>query len=398
MLFNVKFNFALVFILECSFGSLSFLFIQNSFALEVDREVMPRITLGGRAIVIAEGFDYTKNLTSNKNDQINTDDSALLLRFDKHMYGVNSGIAGGVIGFREVDDKVVFHQLNIFYWNQNFEFRLGKTKLRNTIIEFPTLRDEDLIDYSHVNTGSSNRDFDQMFGSNIIFDWYIGQENQSLGFWAGTRNNDTNNTDAPDGYDTKGIGYNYKPSEDLRYLNRIRHTGILLDSQRVKTTNSDEWIQSIVAGIEFNLNINPTSSWSMGLQAIINDGVTGTPDLSSVSSRAKVQSTAQVLSLRYTRRPQLLTRWQVGLLLASKEYDTVRNAKNTSLVANFSYLLGQGVNLITQIKHTDYSNAINSGNDETIFQVGMSFQFDAVFNNSIGERNSILNLEHGYLQ
>jgi len=314
------------------------------------------------------------------------------------MYGVESGVAGGVIGFREFGDKIVFHQLNAFYWNKHIEFRLGKTRLRNTILELPTLRDEDLIDYSHVNTASSDEEFDQLYGSNIELDWYLDQANQSLGIWAGSRNNDVGHSAGPSGLDTNGIRYNYNPSEDLQYLNRIRHAGILLDSQRVQTGTVDEWMQSVIAGIEFNLNINPTSSWSLGYQAISNNGIDGVNDLSTVSSRAIVKSTAQVLSLRYTRRPQLLTRWQLAIAVASKEYSDVANAKNTSILANFTYRLGQGVNIITQFKQTDYSNDINNGNDESLFQIGMSFQFDSVFNNSIGKRNSILNLEHGYIQ
>jgi hypothetical protein len=372
--------------------------VQNINALEVDREVMPRITVGGQVIATGDNYEYSKNQPSNNKDNISTDDSALLLRFDKHMYGVESGIAGGVIGFREFSGKVVFHQLNAFYWNKNIEFRIGKTRLRNTIIELPTLRDEDLIDYSHVNTTSSDEEFDQLYGSNISLDWYLDQANQSLGIWLGSRNNDTGHSAGPNGYDTNGIGYNYKPPEDLQYLNRIRHAGVLLDAQRVLAGTSYSWMQSLVAGIEFNLNINPTSSWSMALQAINNEGINGAKDLSTLSSRAMVKSTAQVLSLRYTRRPQLLTRWQVALSMAMKQYDEVANAKNSSILVNFTYRLGQGVNLITQFKQTDYSNDINNGNDETLFQLGMSFQFDSVFNNTIGKRNSILNLEHGYIQ
>jgi len=389
-MFNNKFNFALL--------ALSSLLVQNVFALEVDREVMPRITLGGRTIVTADNYGYLKGAVTNKKDTINTDDSALILRFDKHMYGVESGVAGAVIGFREVSNSVIFHQLNAFYWNKNIEFRMGKSKLRNTIIEFPTLRNEDLVDYTHVNTASSDEEFDQVYGDIISFDWYFSGSNQSIGTWAGTRKNDTTNTGAPDGYDTKGFNYQYKPSEDLQYLKRIRHAGILVDSQKVQTATGEKWMQAVIAGVELNLNINPTSSWSLGLQTISNNGLDGANGLSSISSRAKIKSSAQVLSLRYTRRPLLLTRWQVGLSVASKKYDNITNAKNTSIIANFSYRLGQGVNLMTQIKQTDYSNAINNGNDEMVIQAGISFQFDAVFNNSIGERNSILNLEHGYLQ
>jgi len=397
---NFKLNFALLAIARYSFSTItiSALLVQNLAALEVDREVMPRITIGGRTIITSDSYDYSKDLTGNKNENVNIDDSALLLRFDKHMYGVETGVAGTVIGFREVENKVVFHQLNAFYWNENISFRLGKTKLRNTIIELPTLRDEDLLDYSHVNTASSNLEFDQMYGTNIEFDWYFGKGNQSFGVWTGSRTNDSSNPNAPEGYDTQGYGFNYKPSEDLQYLNRIRHAGIIIDTQRVETATGSKWMQSAVAGVEFNININPISSWAMAVQVVNNNGIDGENELTTVSSRAKAKSNAQVISLRYTSRPKLLTRWQFAIAYATKKYDQITNAKNTSLITNFDYRLGQGVDLIAQLKQTDYSNDINNGNDETIVQFGISFQFDTVFNNTIGERNSILNLEHGYIQ
>jgi len=396
---NVKINFALLGIVRYSACSLiiSALIVQNIAALEVDREVMPRITIAGRSIITSDTYDYSKDLVTNSNENVNSDDSALLLRFDKHIYGIESGVAGAVIGFKDVENKVIFHQLNAFYWNKSFSFLLGKTRLRNTIIELPTLRDEDLVEYSHVNTTSSNLGFDQLYGTNLEFDWtFLGDH--SIGVWTGTRTNDSANPIAPNGYDTKGLGYDYKPNEDYQYLNRIRHAGLLVDRQRVITAVGEEWMQSTVAGIEFNLNINPLSSWAMGLQSISNNGVDGAIDLSTVSTRARAKSNAQVISLRYTHRPKLLTRWQFAIAYASKKYSDITNAQNTSILTNFDYRLGQGVDLIAQIKQTDYSNDINNGNDETQVQFGISFQFDSVFNNTIGERNSILNMEHGYIQ
>ena len=53
-------------------------------ALEVDREVLPRVTLGGRVIATVDA----NNLDSEplKEDEINLDDSSVLMRFDKRMY------------------------------------------------------------------------------------------------------------------------------------------------------------------------------------------------------------------------------------------------------------------------------------------------------------------------
>jgi len=69
MLLNIKFNFAVL--------CLSGLLVQNSYALEVDREVMPRITVGGKVIATGDNYEYTRYSLGNSQDNISTDDSAL---------------------------------------------------------------------------------------------------------------------------------------------------------------------------------------------------------------------------------------------------------------------------------------------------------------------------------
>ncbi|NNF97634.1 MAG: hypothetical protein HKM94_11975, partial [Halobacteria archaeon] len=110
-------------------------------ALEVDREVIPRVTLGGRVIATVDAIDLDSDPV--KEDEINLDDSSVLMRFDKRMY--QDGVAGGVVGFRTFEEGLRFHQLFAFYWNRDFNTEIGLTRIRNTIIEFPTIRDDDLL-------------------------------------------------------------------------------------------------------------------------------------------------------------------------------------------------------------------------------------------------------------
>lgn len=104
-----------------------------------------------------------------------------------------------------------------------------------------------------------------------------------------------------------------------------------------------------------------------------------------------------MVSLRHTGRPKLLTRYQAGLTLAYKDYADISDGSQWSVVSNAFYRLGQGVDLLAQLKYTEYGDGLGGGND-TVVQVGMAFSFDAAFNDNIGERDSILNLEHGYIQ
>ena len=370
----------------------------HAVALEVDREVLPRVTLGGRVIATVDA----NNLDSEplKEDEINLDDSSVLMRFDKRMY--DKGVAGGVVGFRDVEENLKFHQLFTFYWNQDINAELGLTRIRNSIVEFPIIRDEDLLSYTHVGNASSNEEFDQLYGKHVSLDWFVDKKIKKVGIWIGTRGNEEG-FDAPDGFDSYGAGYVYEQPEDLRYVKWIRHAGLYYDRQKVRVGSSDEWMGAWIAGIEFNLKMNPVNNWSLGVQAISNEG-TGTitaADLSytnpdAISNQARAKSNALVVGLRYTGRPMLLTRWQAALTAAYKDYSDVNDAAQWSIVPNVVYRLGQGVDLLAQYKYTDYENGIGGGSDNTI-QVGVSFSLEALFNDNIGERDSIINLEHGYI-
>lgn len=372
----------------------SILLAQPVMALEVDREVMPRISIGGRIISTVDVVDYDS--APNAKSEINIDDSVLLTRFDKRLYG--GGVAGATLGMREDDNAVQFHEANVFYWNQNMQATIGQTRLRNTVIEFPTLRDEDLLTYSHVGNASSNDELQQIYGKQLSFDWIFDQKDQMLGVWAGSRDDEVGL--GSDGFDSHGVTYTYEISEDLRYVKQLRHAGILIDRQKVNLVN-DEWMTSVVLGAEFNLNLDPQANWSLGLQANVNNGVDGVTvagltNLNAVSNQARAKSKALIASLRFTNRPQLLTRWQAALNVAYKDYSDFSNATQVSLIPSFVYSLGQGVDLLGQISYTDFDNNLGGGTD-TLAQLGIAFNFDTRFNDNIGERNSILNMEHGYI-
>ena len=359
-------------------------------ALEVDREVLPRITLGGRLITTLDS-DY-----EGTGAGINLGDSTIAARFDKRMF--ENGVAGAVIGLKEDGGSTKFNQMHVFYWNRDFEVKAGRSRLPNTLVEFPLIRDDDMMSMTHVGNGSSDDEFDQMYGKLVSVDWVMDQKSQKLGFWAGTRRNEF--VGAPDGFDSYGVSYRYEPSESYMYLNRVRHAGILLDAQK-DNTGSFPVFQSIIVGGEFNLNLNPRRNWSVGIQSIVNGGVSGITltelnNLNAVSNRARGKSTALVASLRFTDRPHLLTRMQAGLTVGYKTYDAGGN--ETSIAPSVFYRIGQGVDLLAQYRNTRYSGGLTAIGSENLFQVGLAFDLDAKYNDTIGERDSILNLEHSYIQ
>ncbi len=381
--------------------------LQSAQALEVDRKVMPRVTVGGRVIATpsASQLDGFAGNEDEDHNAIDISDSGLLLRFDKRIY--ETGVAGAMVGFTkpdqdsDLDDDVFFHQFNAFYWNKNYDVLLGRTRLPNTLIEFPTLRDDDLMTYTHALNLSSFAENDQyqMFGDIMSLGWHITPYT-TASVWAGTRAETEPNGEKRDEFNmnSAGIGLVYVIPEELVYLKRLRTLGLLVDYQDVDDSVNDSSSNSVIAGAEFNLNNNPLANWSTGLQIIYSEGLDDITLLDANGLR-RTASWSAVSSLRYTRRPKLLTRWQAGLTLAYKDYDD-SNASQFSIIPSIAYRLGSGVDLIGQLSYTDLDDgiaAITGYDKETAVMVGLSFNFDMTFNDTIGERTSILDTEHNYI-
>jgi hypothetical protein len=89
------------------------------------------------------------------------------------------------------------------------------------------------------------------------------------------------------------------------------------------------------------------------------------------------------------------------LLFAYKDYPDQNDATQFSIIPNYVYRLGHGFDIVGQYRFTSFNDglAMMTGvdTDQTIW-AGLVFSFDQTFNDQIGERSSILNMEHGYIQ
>ena len=106
-------------------------------------------------------------------------------------------------------------------------------------------------------------------------------------------------------------------------------------------------------------------------------------------------------AVRYTSRPNLLTRWQAALTAAHQNFPDEDDASQLSIAPSFAYRLGFGVDIVGQYMFTyrDDGLARATGFDtEHTFQVGLSFSFEQTFNDTVGDVRSLLNLEHGFVR
>lgn len=360
-------------------------------ALEVDREVLPRITLGGHVIGTLDAVELASDPA--RRSSINSEDSEIALRMDKRLY--ETGVAGATLSFREDADTVHFANHYVFYWNENLNIVLGHAPLRNTLIEFSTMREDDLVYATHVLNASSAQNFAQTHGDVASIDWFPGP-NHALGASMSSRTDEVGL--GIDGIDSIGASYIYAPPDTLRYITRVRRAGIILDRQQTRVNGQKYWMNSWITGAAINLNDDPAGNWSLDAQWIRNQGVNvGTGAVPTYYELARSASNALVASLHYTSRPALLTRWQAMLTVASKAFDDLRGGSQWSMAPGLTWRVGQGVDVLAQYIHTENGNALGGGVDR-VLQIGLAFSLEARFNDTIGQRNSILNLEHGYIR
>jgi len=360
-------------------------------ALEVDREVLPRITLGGRVLGTLDATDLDSD--SARSGTINSEDSEIALRMDKRLY--EGGVAGATLSFREDADAVHFANHYVFFWNENINVILGHAPLRNTLIEFSTLREDDLVYATHALNASSAQNFAQTHGDVASIDWFP-EPNHALGVAMSSRSDDAGM--GIDGIDSIGASYIYAPPDTLRFMTRVRRAGIILDRQQTRVNGQKYWMNTWITGAAVNLNDDPSGNWSLDAQLIRNEGANvAVGVVPTYYERVRSASSAVVASLHYTARPALLTRWQAMVTLATKEFDDLHGSGQWSLAPGLTWRAGQGVDVLAQYIHTEYGTALGGGIDR-IFQIGLAFSLEARFNDTIGQRNSILNLEHGYIR
>lgn len=379
-------------------------------ALEVDPLVPPEINIGGRAL-------GTVNLTRGDEagggrssaSELDISDSALLFGFSKYLFTTGldraPGYGFGVIGLMrpdhttEIKDEIYFHELHAGTGGRNYEVKLGRSRMPNNLVRFPTIRDDDLLDFTHVGNASSHSEADvyQVFGTMVEAQWWPSQRVRThAGVVARVETDALGDETSNSEFNSANLGIAYTLPEAIKFDRGVRYAGIALDSQKIDELD-DERMHAVIAGLIYNLNDNPEADWVWEAQTIVNGGVDGVTALDSPAARARAKSTSLVTALRFNRRPYLQTRWQAGLTLAYKDYGDVDDARSWAVAPSFLYRLGSGIDWVTQYVYTKYDDGLAAAigvNDEHKIYTGLSFAFDHTFNESVAERGNILQIEH----
>lgn len=384
-------------------------------ALELDPDVVPEINLGGTLITTLK-FASTDPVLGDGDDDVEMEfaDSTVLMGVSKYLFNDRAyGFADFGLYIPEDDsdfeDDLFVNQLAVGIGVKAFEVKLGRSNLGNTLVTFPTIRDSDLLEFTHVLNPHLNGEGEefQVYGGIARARIYFGTSPWSLLFQGTARaTSDLNNLastsrDSTNSFNGGAVGVTYLVPEDIKFDRGVRYAGLLADTSHVDRIGraGKETMTSVVAGTIVNLSEDPARSWVVDLQGIWNDG-TSVPTLASEAERAQASSWSAVMGLRYVSRPFLQTRWQAAITGAYKDYDDFSGAESFAIVPSFAWRLGSGIEAVAQYRYLNEDGALaaarNRSEDHALW-LGFTFRLSGTFNESVGQRGSILHLEHNML-
>lgn len=368
-----------------------------ALALEVDPLVPPEINIGGRALATVNAGDGESRLDIS--------DSSLLLGFSKYLFN-DRRYGFGVVGFKrpadspDLEGEVYFHQLHAGIGGRAFEVKLGRSRLRNSLVAFPTVREDDLLEFTHAGNVLSHaeNEIHQLYGNVAELSVFPARSVSVLvGLSARTEADVSGETRSRDRFNGASVGLAYELPEAIKFDRGVRYAGIMFDSQRVREAN-DERVDVVLAGFTLNLNTNPEGNWVWDLQALHNGGLEGAGALTDEVDRARARSVGVATAVRYISRPYLQTRWQGAVTVGWKDYRDADNASAVAVAPTLLYRLGSQVDWLAQYIYTRNDDvlaaAVGREDSHRVF-LGLSFGLDYTLNESVGERQSILSLEHG---
>ncbi|HSP00009.1 MAG TPA: hypothetical protein VLN90_00955 [Thioalkalivibrio sp.] len=377
-------------------------------ALEIDPHVAPQVDIGGRALITVKGQDTKFDEGGSSSDsELEFADSSILFGFSKYLFD-SERYAFGAIGFKAIEDDahhdirddIYLHQLHAGVGGERFEIVLGRMSLPNTLIAFPTLRDDDLMDFTHVGNAFSHAPDEvyHLYGGVVQGTWFWPEQRMSATgtITARTETDADGSRTGSSEFNGHNLKYAYDVPEAIKFDRGLRYAALGWDRQDLD--GGEGSIDAFQAGAVINLSDNPEATWNLDLQATHVNGI-DVPDLSGANA-ARANQKSVVGALRYGHRPWLQTRWQAAVTVGWKDYDDFSNATAWTVTPSFMYRLGSGIHALAQYQYRDNSSGLAAetgvDSDHRIY-VGLSFNFDYTINKHVGNREGIMFLEHNML-
>ncbi len=368
-------------------------------------QVTPEIQLSARGVVSG---NYDIRPSGDEEAVADFSDSGLLLGFRQKLY--SDYRSRFVVGFQFPDagsnlGQVYFNHVFMQVENRNNILKMGRTRLGSTLLEFPTLRDDDALGLTDVlNPFSAGRNTEDTQFGNLMQYTRIFADRYQLSLH-GENLAESAFIEPSLGLNSGGVAFQYRvPDSQLWNRPVLMQAGV---SWLVRYLDMDDFglaadkaLNSVIASTIINLHPDPIAFWDLRTQVIFTDGVDRDGVLHGYSDVASSKSYAAFGTLRYLRRKLERPSAQFSLSAGFKVYpDQNVDTSQWQVVGNALTRLGADFDLVTQVQYQHRTGDLAAvfSSEEIRFQVGFVYSLDQVWNEFFDDRGSLLNLEHNYI-
>jgi hypothetical protein len=371
--------------------------------------VAPQIEIDGVGLVTLDGglrrqTDAAGNRTSSS--RVNLSDSALLLGISQRLYkagGIGSFVLGGEATDQtnsgNINNQLFLQQGYVDYQDRHTETYLGRTNTPTKFIQFPTLRGDDLINFTDLpDPYSSGVNTEEPRYSNVAavtlnqnLRDFVNLHVQHLIHSAADLHDDQ-------GLDAYGINFLHEPPPGLEAIQKIVSYQIGYERQSIGQAQGGS-ANFIYGGGVINLRPSPVNRVTLSLQDIFSTGNRLT-QFAVLPDTFRAGSNTTAASLAYLHSPFGKPGYQIALTAGYKSYQKVHDADSYGLALTGVKRLGDGFDLVGQYTYQHRNTAltaVSGGRSDNSIQVGFVMNFTTLFNNTIGPRRSLLNLQHQYI-
>ena len=389
-----------------SFGGLVLAQTTQSPVEEVG--LQPQIQFAGSGVATldfgSEGLFGGRGIGSRS--QINFSDSSLTFGAAQRLYrgGIGSFSFGGLTLDSTSgggDTQLFLHQAFIDFQELRFEGYLGRTNSATAeMVQFPTLREDDLIDYTSVlNPFSNGANQEEHRYANVAavvlnrgLKHFVNVHAQHQIDSAGVGEGET-------GLNSFGVSYQFLGNPALTTIERFPSFGVGFEHRAVKESAGGASNVFYGGGV---MNLRPSLVNRLDLRVLAQASFgNDTETIDTLNDAYRSDQHALALSLRQLYSPFGRPSSQWALTAGYKRYTRVSDANSFGVALSYAKSLGQGLDLVSQLGYERRSDglaaAFGGRTEATVLQLGLVYNFSSVLNQSVGPRRSPTNLLHRYI-
>jgi hypothetical protein len=393
---------------KTTFIVLLFLLIIGSSKLFA--QVSPEIMMAARGVM---SLNLNKMSDAKSSAVSDFSDTSFLIGFRQKLYNQFRGKF--VLGFQFPDadsdlGQIYFHQVFLQIDDKSNILKIGRSRVKSALIEFPTLRDDDALYYTDVlNPFSSGINTEESQFGNVLELTHIFNQR----FWLRIHGEHfTETPELPETSETDfslnslGLSFEYIVPETQRWnrkvLNQIGLSFNNFITDREGYTNFyDRALKNVILSTILNVHPDPVHFWDVKQQTIFCSGFEEVTKIDSYSEMARAKSLATFTSVRYLYRKLERPSAQISASLGYKSFpDLINSTNQLAVIANAFYRLGENFDLGVQFRQEWFMGDLENifGRSNSQIQFSIIYSIDQSWNNQFDDRDSLLNLEHGYIK